>query len=81
MTVLPAPPRLAHKLSLNLRSIENALSVSHLWLTDIGLNTEFAPHSVHNNIEVKFTHAGDDRLPGLLVSPDTKRRILLSKLR
>ena len=56
MTVLPAPPRLAHKLTLDLGSIENALSVGHLWLANIGLNTEFATHSVHDNIEVEFTH-------------------------
>src|SRR3546814_4684649 len=50
-------------------------AIGNLRRTDIGLDLELATHAVNEDVEVKLTHAGDDRLAGLLVGLDTEGRI------
>ena len=80
MTVLTATTRLTNEFTFDLRGVPDALAVCHLRLTDICLNAELAAHTIHNDIEVKFTHTGDNRLPGLFIGLNAERGIFLRKL-
>ena len=55
------------------------ITVSNLRRADGGFNLEFAAHAVDENVEVKFTHAGDDRLAGFFIRLDAERRIFSSQ--
>ena len=81
MPVLTSAARLPNKLTFDLRGVPDALAICHLWFTDICLNAELPAHTVHNDIEVKFTHPGDDGLPGFFICLDAERGIFLCKLR
>ena len=70
-----------NKLTFDLRGVPDALAICHLWFTDVGLNAELAAHTIHNDIEVKFAHPGDDGLPGFFICLDAERGIFLCKLR
>src|SRR6476661_1381776 len=52
------------------------LAVGHLRLADVGLDLELALHAVHEDVEVQLSHAGDDRLAGVLVVVDLEGRVL-----
>jgi hypothetical protein len=52
---------------------------AHLRLADVRLDLELAPHAVDEDVEVQLAHAGDDRLPGLLVGADLEGRVLLGE--
>ena len=81
MTVLTSAARLPNKLTFDLRGVPDALAICHLRFTDVGLNAELAAHTIHNDIEVKFAHTGDNGLPGFFVRLDAERGIFLCKLR
>src|SRR5450759_383171 len=57
----------------------DGLPVGHLRFADVGLDLELPAHPVHQHVEVQFAHAGDDRLPGLLVLADLEGRVLLGQ--
>src|SRR4051794_4654122 len=58
----------------------DGLAVGHLGLAHVGLDVELPPHAVDQDLQVQLTHAGDDRLTGLLVEADLERRVLLGQL-
>src|SRR4051794_16449456 len=55
------------------------LAVGHLRLADVGLDVELSAHAVDQDVQVQLTHAGDDRLTGLLVVADPEGRVLLGQ--
>ena len=55
------------------------LAIGNLRRADIRLDLELATHAVDDDVEVKFAHAGDDRLAGLFVGLDAEGRVLGSK--
>src|SRR5512135_389692 len=81
MAVLSAASRLPDELSFALRRNPYGLLVSDLRSSHIGAALEFPEEPVHNNLEVKLSHAGDNRLSGLFVKGDPKRRIHLGEFR
>ena len=52
------------------------LAIGNLRRADIGLDLELAAHAVDDDVEMKFAHAGDDRLAAFLVGLDAEGRIL-----
>src|SRR5581483_5413659 len=52
----------------------------HLRLAHRGVHAELAHHAVDDDLQVQFAHAGDERLPCLLVEADPERRVLFGKL-
>jgi hypothetical protein len=69
---------LVHVVELLHRAADR-LPVRHLRLTDVRLDVELAAHAVDEDVEVQLAHAGDDRLPGLLVVADAEGRVLLGQ--
>ena len=57
----------------------DGLAVGNLRLADVGLDLELATHTVDENLKVKFAHARDDRLTGLLVGAHLERRVLFGQ--
>src|SRR5699024_33589 len=57
----------------------NRLAVSDLWLTNVGVNLEFATHPVNKNIQVKFTHTADNCVTGFFVLMDGERGVFFSQ--
>ena len=60
-----------------LDSLGNGLAVRNLRLADVGFNVELATHTVNQDLEVKFTHTGDDRLAGLIIRVNAEGWILV----
>jgi hypothetical protein len=58
--------------------LADRFAVSHLWLTNVCLDIEFALHAVNQDFEVQLTHTGDDGLPSLLVGVDAEGRVFFS---
>jgi len=56
MAILTATARLPNKLSFDFRFVSNPLTVRHLGLTNISLDTELTTHAIHNDIQVQLTH-------------------------
>ena len=81
MPVLTSAARLPNEFTFDLCGISNALAICHLRFTNVGLNAELAAHTIHNDIEVKFAHPGDNGLPGFFICLDAERGIFLCKLR
>jgi hypothetical protein len=73
VAVLTATTRLANKLAFDLAGRRDALSISHLRLTNVCLNAELAAHTINNDIEVQLAHTGDNRLTGFFVGFDAER--------
>ena len=80
MPVLTSAARLPYELTFDLRGIPDALAICHLWFTNVGLNAELAAHTINNDVEVKFTHSGDNSLPGFFIGLNAERGIFLCKL-
>src|SRR5581483_7397752 len=53
------------------------LLVGDLGLALVRVHFELTHEAVDDDLEVQFAHAGDDRLPGLVVGVDLERRVLL----
>src|SRR6185437_2396065 len=62
-----------------LDQLANGLPVGDLRPANVRLNLELTPHTVDQHLKVQFAHAGDDRLPGLLVGPDLEGRVLFGE--
>src|SRR5687768_11026501 len=79
MTILTTPAGLLDKLTLDLHLLLDSLTISHLWRADIGFHAKLPLHSIYNNLEMQFPHAGNDSLSGLLVGTHAERWIFLSQ--
>ena len=81
MAVLALAARLADELALDLvDALADGLAVRDLRTADIRVDLELAHHAVDEDLEVQLAHAGDDRLPGLLIGVHAERRIFLGQL-
>ena len=68
MTVLAAATGLAYEFAFGLfHQFAQCFTVGYLRLAYIGLNLEFTFQPIDDDLEVQFTHAGDDGLSGLLI--------------
>src|SRR5690625_6976014 len=82
MTILAPTTGLADELTLNLRTDPaNCFTISHLGLTNIGVDLELTAQAIHQDLKVQLTHSGDNGLARLLISRDPERGILLSQTR
>src|SRR6267378_2992420 len=59
--------------------LANRLAVRHLRTAHVRLHVVFAQHAVHDNFQVQFAHAGDQRLSGIRLGGNAERRIFLRK--
>src|SRR3954468_10364916 len=57
----------------------DGLAVGDLRAAHVRLDVELAAHAVDQHLEVQLAHAGDLRLPRLLVRLDLERRVLLGQ--
>src|SRR5690606_18188628 len=65
VTEHPATAGLLDVLALGLDGLGDRLAVSDLRSTDVDLDLELTLEPVDDDLEMKLTHAGDDRLAGL----------------
>src|SRR6185436_15903786 len=77
MSVLAAPARLLDELAFLLDRLLERFAIRDLRLADRGLDAELALHAIDDDLEVQFSHPGNDRLPRFLVAAHTERRIFL----
>ena len=59
--------------------LADGFAVSNLRLADRCVNAEFAFHTVNDDVQVKFAHAGDDGLIGFRIGVNAERRIFFSQ--
>ena len=68
MAVLAAAAGLADEPALDLLDgLADRLAVGDLRAADVRVDVELAHQAVDDDLEVQLAHAGDERLPGLLV--------------
>ena len=79
MAVLTVPARLPDETALRPRECAHSLPVGHPRPSDIRLDAEFALDPVHYDVQVQFTHARYDGLPGLIVVIDLESRVFVRK--
>jgi len=79
MTKLTTATRLANKFAFNLDFLRDRFAIGNLRLADTCLNFELSHETINNNLQVKLTHTGEDRLSGFLIGPDPERRIFTCK--
>ena len=78
MAILATTARLLDELAFDLvAGLADGLAVGHLRLAHGRLHAELALHPVHQDLQVQFAHAGDDRLPRLFIGAHAERRIFL----
>ena len=76
---LTATARLLGELAFAFAGLGDGFAIGDLRRTGVGLDVELAAHAVHDDVEVKFAHAGDDRLAGFLVGLDREGGIFLDQ--
>src|SRR5690606_12412577 len=79
MTKLATTAGLTNKLAFDLALVANHLAIGNLRLTDVCLDTEFATHTVYDDVQVQLTHTTDDGLAGFLVGAHAEGRVFLSQ--
>src|SRR5215204_4988901 len=78
VAVLAAAAGLADELALDaVDGLADRLAVGDLRAADVRVDVELALEAVDDDLEVQLAHPGDERLPRLLVGPDTERRVFL----
>ena len=80
VTVLTTTTRLPHETTGRLDRLAQPLFISHLRLTNIGFDLEFAKEAVDENFEMQFAHTRHHGLTRFIVEFDPKGRILFTKL-
>ena len=80
MAVLPAAAGLTNVLALRLRLLADGLAVGDLRLADVRLHVELAHHAVHDDFQMKLTHAADDGLSAVGIGVDLEGRVFLGQL-
>lgn len=80
VTVLTFTARLPLVHTLCVHLVSERFSVSDLRRADVGFHLEFSQKSVHDDVEVKFAHARDDRLSRFLIGIRLERGIFFGEL-
>src|SRR5712692_8605409 len=82
VAVLAAAARLADELALDvLDAFANRLAVGDLRAAHVGVDLEFPPHALDDDLEVQLAHAADYRLGRLGIGVNAERWIFLGQLR
>src|SRR5699024_5159130 len=81
MSVLTASAGLSCVLAVHINRLGEGLLVGNLGSAHVCLYVELAEQTVHDDLQVKLTHTGDDGLTGLLIGSGAEGRILLCQLR
>ena len=81
VSVLSASAGLLRVLAIYVNCLGKCLLVSNLRCSYISLYLELTEKSVNDDLQMKLSHSGNDRLTCLLISMRTEGRILFRKLR
>lgn len=76
MTILALTTGLADEFPFAVRGSLDGFAVGDLWLSSSRLNLELALHAVADDVQMQLTHAGENRLTGVLVRLDAESGIL-----
>ena len=79
MTILTVTTGLTYETSFCADRLSDGLFVGNLRGTYVSLDLKLSEETVNDNVEVKLTHTGDDRLSCLLVCECTECRVFFSK--
>ena len=79
VTVLAAAAGLLDQLAFAASGLSDGLAVGDLRSAGVSLDLELAADAVDDDLQVEFTHSGNDRLPGFLVGLDHEGRILFGE--
>src|SRR2546426_8028177 len=78
VAVLAAAARLADKLALDVPdAFADRFGVGHLRPAHVGVDFEFPPHALDDDLEVQLAHAADDRLGRLGIGLHAERGVFL----
>jgi len=58
----------------------NCFAVGDPGFPDVRLHSELTQQAVHQHIQMQLSHAGDDRLSGILILSDFEGRVFFSQL-
>ena len=81
MAVLAPASALPHELSLRFRRGRDRFSVGHLRFADLRLDPVLAKQPLHQNLQMKLSHPGKNRLTRILVITNPEGRILVQQPR
>ena len=81
MAVLALAAGLTRVFRLLIDLLANGLLIGDLRRADVCLDLELTEQAVNDNFQMKFSHAGDDRLAGFFIGVGFECRILLRELR
>ena len=79
MSVLTATAALFHEFAFTVRTRGNGLTVSDLRFSGGGFHGILGAHPLLKDLEVQFSHSGDDGLAGFLVAADDEGGIFLGE--
>ena len=79
MSVLSTSTRLFCIFAVDVRSLSNSLFVSNLRCAYISLYLELTEKTVNDDLQMKLTHTGDDRLSCLRICMSTECRVFFCK--
>ena len=80
MAELAVAAGLPHETAFDLAGSRKSLAVGNPGHADLGHDVELAAHPVHEDLQVKLTHAGDDGLAGFLIHRNQERGVLVGQL-
>src|SRR5208337_1424544 len=79
VTVLTLTAGLLDVLAFSEGLFADGFAISDLRTADVRLHVIFAQHAVHDNFQVQFAHAGDQRLAGIGLGGNAESWIFLSQ--
>ena len=79
VAVLAVAAGLADELGVGRGRVEDGFAVGDFGLAGVGFDLELADQTVHDDLEVKFAHAGDDGLAGFGVAVDREGRVFVGE--
>ena len=71
---------LSDEATLALAFLGDRFPVGNLGFADIAFDVELSPHSVHDDVQMEFAHAGNDGLTGFRIGIGLEGRIFLAQL-
>ena len=80
VAVLAAAAGLADVFAFAFGHLQNRFAVGHLRPADVGLHAELAHHAVHDDFQMQFAHAGNQRLAGIGIGVHAEGGIFLRQL-
>src|SRR3989344_3700580 len=79
MAILSTTSGLFDVFAFGLRFVGNSFFISNLWPANIYINPKFSLHAVNDNLQVQFTHSGNNRFRSFFITSNSEGWIFVGK--